>query len=245
VEKSGSFSNTEQINEEQVSEDQVNEDQLKQILLKIIQEKLHNKHFGTSILSVFNEVLDFAETIIETLEVSGESPEISCQSGCSFCCYSQVKIIPIEVLSIYSFIRSSYDAQEISNLQTRLSDIQGLTCGKTFEEIYAIKKQLPCIFLSDKKCSIYSMRPSICRSWNSLDSNACGTAFNSDDHNLEIESSPGRNYVFGAVRELFQGLSNEKYLQADKLQMYTALSDCFNNSDPLVNWAMGDKIFNY
>jgi len=227
------------------SENFVEQDHFKQILSKIIQEKMHDRPFRTSILPVFNEVLDFAENIIEMLEKSGQSPKISCRIGCSYCCYSQVKIIPVEALSIYSFIKDSNNNIEILDLQNRISYAEDLTRGKTFEEKYAMKNELPCIFLSNKKCSIYSVRPSICRSWNSLNSNACISAFKSNDHNSEIDSSPARNYVFGTARELFQTLTSQRYLQADTLQMHTALFDCFNISDPLVHWANGDKIFKY
>ncbi len=219
------------------------EDHLKQILFKTIQDDLQANTFENSILPAFTKVMKFAQDIIEQLEESGQSPSVSCQSGCSYCCYSQVKIIPIEALSIYTFVKEVFNDVEISELKKRISSCQVLNRGKTLEQRFSIKKMLPCIFLMSEQCSIYRARPSICRSWNSLDQLACRTAYDSKNSQVEIESSPARNYVYGAARELFELITRQQVLQTQTSSMHQAIDDCLNNPDPLKQWSQGMEIF--
>lgn len=120
-----------------------------------------------------------------------------------------------------------------------------MTAGKTLEQIYALKCDMPCPFLKKGKCSIYKMRPSICRSWNSFDSKACKTAYDSVDYNSSVIGSPARNFVFGTTRTLFKQLSKAFSLQSDILLLHNGMSDCLRNTDPIGQWAKGYDVFRY
>lgn len=216
---------------------------LKKILFKTIQDELQANPFEVSILPAFSKVMAFAQEIIEKLEESGQSPLTSCQSGCSYCCHSQVKIIPIEALSIHTHLINTFSDVEISDLKRRISSFQVLTQGKTLEQLFSMKQKLPCIFLASEKCSIYKARPSICRSWNSLDHLECKMAYNSEDSQAEIQSSPAGNYVYGSARELFEFISLQQVLQTQTSHMHQAINDCFNTPDPLKQWCLGIEIF--
>lgn len=91
------------------------ESDLEKILCQTIQDKLHQKksdgcRFHDAILPVFQEVLEFSESIVENLEENGQSPKVACRSGCTYCCHSQVNIIPIEALLISAFIKTDSPA---------------------------------------------------------------------------------------------------------------------------------------
>ncbi len=219
------------------------QDPLKKLLFENIEVTLQKNPFVNSILPAFQQTMEFAQVIIEQLEESGQSPSISCKCGCSHCCHSQVKIIPVEALSIYTYVKQKFSDIEISELKERISSFHGLTQGKTFEQRFSIKQTLPCIFLMSEQCSIYQARPSICRSWNSLDKSACVTAYHSKNSQAEIESSPAREYVYGATRELFELLTRQEALQTKVLHMHQAIGDCFNYTDPLTQWSLGKNIF--
>lgn len=220
------------------------------ILLKTTQERLHQKKsdglsFADAILPVFQEVLEFSDRIIQGLEESGQTPKVACKTGCSYCCHSQVNIIPIEALLISSFIHTDFTGPQICTLRAGISRTRSLTAGKSIEQVYAMKSELPCLFLSNKRCSIYKMRPSICRSWNSLDSYSCRTAYDSVDPKSSVSASPARNLVFGTTRALFAQISDACTLQSDTLLLHNAMSDCFDSTDPLDRWAGGHDVFRY
>lgn len=226
------------------------ENEFSKIIFQAIQEKLEQKKSGglslkASILQVFQEVVDFSQDIVRELETSGQSPEIACQSGCSYCCHSQVNIIPIEALVICGFIKTEFSLGQKNALNTGIARVRSLTSGKTFSQVYAIKADLPCVFLESGQCSIYKMRPSICRSWNSFDSDACRMAYHSHDYGAAVGVSQARNFVFGTTRELFQQLSEALGLQSETLLLHNALFDCLKVSDPLGQWAGKENVFQY
>ena len=226
------------------------ETEFSEIIFQTIQKKLGQKEskgqgFQEAILPVFQEVLEFSQTIIRELERAGQSPGVACQSGCSYCCHSQVNIIPIEALAICAFIKTDFTAGQIITLNAGISRARSLTAGKTFNQVYAIKDELPCVFLNAGKCSIYTMRPSICRSWNSFDAGACKAAYNSLDAESSVGASQARNFVFGTTRDLFEQLSASLSLQSTTLLLHNAMFDCLNSSDPLGHWADGDDVFRY
>ena len=226
------------------------ENEFEAILFQTIHKKLNQKtsdgiKFHDAILPVFQETLEFSDSIVQNLEKNGQSPKVACRSGCNYCCHSQVNIIPIEALLISAFIKTDFTVTQVSALNAEISQIHLLTAGKTLEQLYAIKGDLPCLFLMKGKCSIYKMRPSICRSWNSFDSKSCKTAYNSVDYRSPVIGSQARNFVFGTTRSLFGQLSKAFSLQSETLLLPDAMSDCLNNSDPIGQWARGCDVFRY
>lgn len=220
------------------------------ILLQIIQEKLSQKkldgfRFQDSILPVFLDVLEFSDSIIKDIEENGQGQTCACQSGCTYCCHSRVKIIPIEALLISTFIQTDFTETQINELNTGISRTLSMTKDKTSEQVYALKNDLPCLFLKKGKCSIYKIRPSICRSWNSFDSMACKSAYDSADSKSSVSVSPARNFVFGTTRGLFEQISKASELQSDTLLLHNAVSDCLSIPDPMGQWSRGYDVFRY
>lgn len=221
------------------------QDAFAQFLFDAVREKLDGITSHAAILPVFQQVLEFLQTLVTQLEDGGESPLVACRSGCSFCCHSQVSIIPIEALLMAGFVVAEFTGSQVRSLQDRIVRARSLTAGKSPSQVYAMKKDLPCIFLDGGRCGVYTARPSICRSWNSFDAAACRLAYDSPDMASSVSSSPARNFVFGTARELFQTLTRDLSLQHDTLLLPNAMSDCFLLPDPLVHWAKGEIVFHY
>ena len=76
--------------------------EFKTILVNFTRKKMtHGTHRDT-ILVAIQAVMVFIQEIIEQLEASGQSPAVSCGSGCCFCCHSLIRVIPAEALLIES-----------------------------------------------------------------------------------------------------------------------------------------------
>ncbi len=216
-----------------------------QILSNAVRKKLDAGLSREAILPLFRETLDFSQALIVELEASGGSPQVACKSGCFLCCHSRVSVIPLEALLMAEFVRLTFSGPEVLALRNRIHRSHGLTEGKRPEQIYALKKDLPCVFLEGGRCSVYEARPSICRAWNSFDEAECRSAYESSDSAASIASSPARRFVFGAARDLFQQISLEFSLQSDTLLLCDAIADCFHSQGPLSCWARGEAIFRY
>ncbi len=208
------------------------QDQLQIILKDVLHKKIKDSNAGETILVHLREIMEFVQDIVEQVEASGQSPSVDCSSGCSYCCYSQVNITPVESLLIHAFIIENFSAVELKGLKAKIRENLFLTAGKTLQDRFTIKEQAPCIFLKEDKCSVYSVRPFICRAWNSLDHKACVSAFHSDKHDSAIDASPMRNYVFQTARDLFVDLSRQMGLETGTLDIPLAISKCLKMVNP-------------
>ena len=226
------------------TETSVDPDPFSSIVSKIIHEKLNLHEMSATILVAVQEIMEFVQGVVVQLEQSNHSPKTACGSGCSYCCHSQINLIPVEALLIFSFIETSFNRREIRDLKTKIQKNHLLTTGKTFMEKVIIKDQTPCVFLGKTgQCRIYSARPFICRSWHSFDKSACESAFISGNHAAEIEVFEARNYMFSTARNLFQELSIRKEIETGIYKMPDAIGQCFLHSKPLVRWLSGESVF--
>lgn len=90
------------------------------------------------------------------LEVKSISKSILCKSGCSYCCHQEVMIQAAEGPIIESNILK-FD----SKLKNEIS--QNFRKWFTVENRSMLPYKTPCPLLIDSKCSIYPVRPLVCR----------------------------------------------------------------------------------
>ena len=122
----------------------------KTILAGLIPKQSDPEDCRNTLFPLLHEVMDYVQTIVDSLESSGQSPVTSCASGCSYCCHSRVSLIPAEVLLIHSFVQANFDDPAIEALKGRIHQVLTLTQGKSDTQKYTLKKQTPCIFLEKK-----------------------------------------------------------------------------------------------
>lgn len=105
-----------------------------------------------------------------------ESSKIACCKGCGTCCKLNVSILPIEAISILSYINSLWSDSEKESFFKKLKEFYIRCQGLTDED--RIVAGIPCIFLSDEEdCMIYPVRPLICRSITSINVEDCIDSF--------------------------------------------------------------------
>lgn len=129
-------------------------------------------------LTISSEVSDMAFQAAR-----GIGYEVSCKKGCGACCRQLVPLSPPEAAMIFEFVESMPEPRksEVSNrfaaaverlkeqrLLEKLEGLQNLLISD--EEYKAIVKecflqQIPCPFLVNECCSIYEVRPSMCREY--------------------------------------------------------------------------------
>jgi len=216
----------------------------KDILNDQFQEKIYNGFINDAVLPVLKNVMAYAHDIVDALEHSDQSPAVACGPGCSYCCHSQIHVLPIEALLIMSFIHESFTGEQIVLLMDKIEQRLQRTRGQAIGTLFSVKSELPCIFLENGMCSIYQVRPFICRAWNSMDSSLCETIFNSGRFDDEIESSSARNFVFESSRSLFADFGRQLKLETVPFEMTRAVFNCLKITDPLPLWLSGQDILN-
>lgn len=96
---------------------------------------------------------------------------IACRSGCAWCCYQGVAVIPIEAVAIARHVEAQFSPAERGALDERLGHTQAQTAGLNMHE--RARLMLACPFLVEGRCSIYEVRPFRCRGIHSRDADYC------------------------------------------------------------------------
>lgn len=186
----------------------------------------------------------YADHVIMQLETSGDaSSEIACKAGCPYCCSMQISITPPEAMVLGAHVVENYDTDATTNLLKRIEHNIRLTYQKTQEEKVDNWHDTPCIFLKDGSCSVYSIRPFVCRSWHSLDVGQCIEAWRAKDKAAEIDSLFHRNYVFAMVRKGVQEGCKILGLQWETQVVTSAVKSYLAHPDPQEGWLRGERVF--
>ena len=135
-------------------------------------EKVKNElrtNFDEHPLETTYALLQSIDDINKRLDIESK---VACKGkGCNFCCHDRVYLSSFEINLIKTFIEQNPDYQFVNEEQAKFLDETG----------YIEANNLPfakraCPFLINGNCSIYDVRPSICRIHNiskSEDINKC------------------------------------------------------------------------
>lgn len=126
-----------------------------------------------ALLDGLQQTADEAENFIAQYR-EGDRSLIECGPGCSTCCVVNVSTLLPEGIAIVRYLRQQSPEME-SCVTTRLEELWREVRGLDDED--RLFMQRPCAFLDEQgNCSIYSVRPFLCRSISSTDAEACREA---------------------------------------------------------------------
>lgn len=157
--------------------------------------------------------------------------ELACKAGCNHCCSARVEAIEPEVFRIAREI-ASRPPEEIKALIERLRAYVTMP-----SDVAPWKRRTPCPFLVDNLCSIYEVRPGVCRKAHSLDVAKCAA------NAPEIPQS--LNIVLGA-EALLKGTSDayrEIGLHASGHDLGQAVLIALSDSTVESRWQSGEAVF--
>lgn len=103
--------------------------------------------------------------IVQTAAEQGAG--LACRPGCNHCCSARVEATAPEIFLIAQDIRSR--PPEEASFLVQCLQAHAATPG----ELAPWRNRAPCPFLRDQLCSIYQVRPGVCRKAHSLDAEAC------------------------------------------------------------------------
>ncbi|WP_424195211.1 YkgJ family cysteine cluster protein [Ampullimonas aquatilis] len=100
---------------------------------------------------------------------SQQEQTFACQAGCSYCCHVRVEALEPEIFLIARTLRQESLIDQFHTMQRLQAHVnqQQAAKGKVVHQ--------PCPFLVNQMCSIYLVRPAVCRKAHSLDVQACAT----------------------------------------------------------------------
>jgi Fe-S-cluster containining protein len=184
-----------------------------------------------------------AEIVLRVFEASlAQTPanlEIACRKGCGYCCHNWVGATAPEVFLIAQHLqaRNADDWLAPAAVTTRAAATIGLDIAARFGT------KLPCAFLADNACSIYAVRPTVCRQTTSTQLDTCIEEFNGEELDGDIMVSKAyldraRNCRLPLLAALTAtGLPGHSY------ELSAAITRVFQTPDAEQRWLAGDDVF--
>ena len=184
-----------------------------------------------------------ADHLTRRFEAEAELPHpVACQAGCDSCCYNQVELTPPEALLIGHHIAGNFSEAEKETVLAAVARNLARTDGKNPAAVAVMRAELPCPLLRDRRCSVYPVRPLVCRAMHGLDRERCAAELRTGSlagsqyyaHRHEIAAS-----VSAGLREGCRVAG----LQSGAFNLTRALNDFFTQENPVERWIMGEEVF--
>lgn len=100
---------------------------------------------------------------------------IACRAGCQHCCIVNVSVLPPEAERISRYLQATRTDTELAKLVQVLEQLDRETRWLDDEERIMVKRS--CAFLdASGSCSIYPVRPLLCRALTSINAESCREA---------------------------------------------------------------------
>lgn len=148
---------------------------LNETIQEIAEEYLNRPKAELNLCMMMQEIIDKAESFAEDVIPTSELSQMDCKAGCSVCCRVNVPVLLPEAVAIKNFLVKTKAEPDLDEQIIRMKKLAMEI--KHLEEEERILAHKPCAFLNHKgACSIYPVRPIICRSVTSADASACKAA---------------------------------------------------------------------
>ncbi|WP_437949870.1 YkgJ family cysteine cluster protein [Sorangium sp. So ce296] len=107
------------------------------------------------------------------------------------------------------------------------------------------REQTPCFFLNagTAQCSIYPVRPLVCRLHNSVDRDQCQRASEDATQNTPVPRHAAFEILYGLAQSAIIVACLEAGLDARSLELTTAVDVALRGPDASARWACGEKLF--
>jgi Fe-S-cluster containining protein len=182
-----------------------------------------------AVMGLISQVHDDLTAAIDALPSKAQH---ACAPGCDFCCYLPVDVLAPEAFRIAAHLQRTRSPEELSTLVYQL--------GAQGPSDFGLR---PCVFLTRGRCSIYEVRPMVCRGYNSLSKERC-EAYHRD---ASVDLKGTKDRVAGRMAEavedgLVAGLE-ALGLDAQWYELPSAVLRALEMPEGVERWARGEAVF--
>lgn len=160
----------------------------------------------------------------------------ACHQGCAWCCSLAVFAYPHEVFLVAAWLRDKLPADRLEETREHIRAIASQTTGLSRQQRKDL--DIPCPLLSDNSCAVYTVRPTACIAWHSLDATPCQQSQDGCPIFAPLLECPN---VIGWAAAKVLGLHGAA--SADTVELVQALRIALDNPDAAQEWLAGQPIF--
>jgi|WetSurMetagenome_2_1015567.scaffolds.fasta_scaffold250931_2 Fe-S-cluster containining protein len=195
------------------------------------------------VLEISTSGFFLADHLIRRFEAENPLPQpLACQEGCDACCHNLVELTPPEALLIGHHIRRHFSESEKDRVLSRVAQSLVLAAGQTKAALAARRQELPCPLLHGRACSVYPIRPLVCRAMHGLNRENCEAELVSGSL-AGSQYYPHRHVIALSVSAGLLMGCRDSGCQAGTLDLARALHDFFNQENPIERWLAGEQVF--
>lgn len=191
-----------------------------------------------NLMQLYDRALGMAEAIVPCPK------PLACKSGCCFCCHKYpITVNGLEALRIALHLRRTLDAAGLARVKGRLRNLDGPLAAVRSGQ--ASERPLPpCPLLGeDGRCTVYGVRPLVCRVHNSTDPGPCEQAWLHPARRVPIVVYGVPEHMARAVTAgLVAGLAQRGVILTD-LGLDRALTLVLDDVTACERWLAGETVF--
>lgn len=191
----------------------------------------------TAIEGHYQRLDSTAKAVFQHADVS-----VDCKKRCHFCCHFKTEVAPVEIFRIVEYIRSHFDEERLQSVKERAKTAKNLIRRLPIAE--RIQTNIPCALLEDGLCSVYSVRPSICRKKHSTDVAACKASYDRpNDDTIQESEIPLVSEVLSTMSAAARLGIEDTGLDAALYDLNEFLTDALDDNEYRKRWINGKKAF--
>ena len=179
-------------------------------------------------------------TAIAVTQHAGAS--LDCKKGCNYCCHFKTEAGPEEIFRIVEYIGSHFNVDKLQAVTERAKTARNLV--RSLPAAKRIQTNIPCALLENGTCSVYSVRPSVCRKKHSTDVSVCEASYNRPD-DATIQNA--ENYLISSVLLTMSSAARQALadteLDASLYDLNEHLADALDDNKYKKRWKNGKKTF--
>jgi len=135
-------------------------------------------------LGVFRAFENSQQRHDQRIATAPDVDTLACRAGCTWCCHFSVDVRAIEAFGILDFVERTFTAEEKARVYAEIRTNSAAL--DKLDEFERMRRNVKCPFLSQGRCSIYSVRPQTCRNYHATSAVGCQQSYEDPD-NLDID----------------------------------------------------------
>ena len=198
---------------------------------------------GGRLNDLFDATVGFVGGLMADLERAQPPPRpLACGEGCAYCCIGmEVHVSPLEVLRIADYVTRTLARSDLEDLVKITKSVDAEK--KSAREAGAERPRFTCPLLVDRRCSVYDVRPFVCRGFNSYDALKCEQRKRGG---IEFAVVEGYVHPKMVARSALNGVRLgciAAGLEDDVLDLAPALLIALTTADAKERWLGGEAVF--
>lgn len=210
---------------------------------EMVLEILRGAKTAEQVLELARNTLMLADHLVFRFETEHPLPQpLACHAGCHFCCFNQIELTPPEALLLGHHVDRHFSREEKSRLLEQVDRTLRKMSGKSKVELARLRHDLPCPLLQDGRCTVYGVRPLLCRAMHSLDAAHCEQELAAPDLVAVAYYAHRDEIILSLAAGLMEGCRAGGW-QSRPLNLVRALREFCTQTGCLERWLQGEQVF--